>query len=194
MFSCFPPHRSDNIGFDVRGNVRLFDFGLTKELKKQDLVEAPDKYDATGLTGSRRFMSPEIVKCLPYGFSADIYSFSILLWQIFSLQTPFPHINVRKHYEEVVIKHKRPNKHAAKLSPMLCNMMTSGWHHEPSQRPSFSQICQQLQVEILDVTADSAMSIVDRSTHLLNRSLKSLYNNKRMDGDDEYDDDDADFL
>ena len=170
---------TDNVGFDVRGNVRIFDFGLAKELKKHDLVQAPDKYDATGLTGSRRFMSPECIQCLPYGFSADVYSYSILFWQMFALQVPFPNNDVRKHYEQVVVKHKRPNKQAAKVSPMLMNMMTSSWDDEPSKRPSFKQICQQLQVEILDVTADGAggASIVDRSTHLMNRSLNSLYNN-----------------
>ena len=44
----------DNIGVDVRGDMRVFDFGLAKELKPKDLVEAPEGYNATGLTGSRR--------------------------------------------------------------------------------------------------------------------------------------------
>ncbi|GKY97947.1 hypothetical protein MPSEU_000752700 [Mayamaea pseudoterrestris] len=183
--------KPDNVGFDVRGNVRIFDFGLAKELKKHDLVEPPDKYDATGLTGSRRFMSPECIKCLPYGFSADVYSYSILFWQIFALQVPFPNNNVRKHYEQVVLKQQRPNKHAAKVSPMLMNMMTSAWDDDPSKRPLFKQICQQLQVEILDVTADGAggASIVDRSTHLMNRSLNSLYNNAAQRDSHEEEDD-----
>jgi serine/threonine protein kinase len=183
---------ADNVGFDVRGNVRIFDFGLAKELKMHELVEPPDKYDATGLTGSRRFMSPECIQCLPYGLSSDVYSYSILFWQIFSLQVPFPSNNVRQHYEQVVVQQKRPNKHAAKVSPMLMNMMTSGWDADPSKRPLLKQICQQLQVEILDVTCDGAggASIVDRSTHLMNRSLNSLYNTvppqKEFDYEDDY--------
>ena len=48
--------KPENAGVDVRGDVRLFDFGLAKELKPKDLVEAPDEYLATGLTGSRRYM------------------------------------------------------------------------------------------------------------------------------------------
>jgi hypothetical protein len=41
------------MGFDVRGDVRLFDFGVARELKPKDLVKAPDGYRCTGLTGSR---------------------------------------------------------------------------------------------------------------------------------------------
>ena len=45
--------KPENVGVDVRGDMRLFDFGLAKELKVRDLVKAPDEYTATGLTGSR---------------------------------------------------------------------------------------------------------------------------------------------
>lgn len=31
--------KPSNLAFDVRGTIRLFDFGLAKELKKRDLVE-----------------------------------------------------------------------------------------------------------------------------------------------------------
>lgn len=41
-----------NIGFDVRGHVKVFDLGLAKELKDRDLVDG-DKYDLTPMTGTR---------------------------------------------------------------------------------------------------------------------------------------------
>lgn len=41
--------------FSSLKDMRLFDFGLVKELKAKDLVEPPDGYAATGLTGSRRY-------------------------------------------------------------------------------------------------------------------------------------------
>jgi serine/threonine protein kinase len=63
-----------NIGCDVRGDWKIFDFGLCRELKKCDLREAPDGFDCTGLTGSRRWMAPEVVLCKLYGLKADVYS------------------------------------------------------------------------------------------------------------------------
>jgi serine/threonine protein kinase len=50
--------KPDNVGFDEKGVLKLFDFGLAKELKDADKL--PDgNYRMTGHTGSRRYMSPE---------------------------------------------------------------------------------------------------------------------------------------
>ena len=48
--------KPDNVGLDHEGQWRLFDFGLSKELKEKDLVQPPDGYNTTGTVGSRRYM------------------------------------------------------------------------------------------------------------------------------------------
>lgn len=51
--------KPDNVGFDFEGRVKLFDFGLAKEL--DPLQRTPDgMYEMSGGTGSRRFMAPEV--------------------------------------------------------------------------------------------------------------------------------------
>ena len=48
----------DNIGFDVRGDVKIFDLGLAKELScSKD--NGDGTYQLTGDTGSPRYMAPE---------------------------------------------------------------------------------------------------------------------------------------
>ena len=42
--------KPDNMGFDQNGVLKIFDFGLAKELKS-DLKKENDKYDLTGNTG-----------------------------------------------------------------------------------------------------------------------------------------------
>jgi serine/threonine protein kinase len=50
--------KPDNVGFDEQGVLKLFDFGLAKELK--DSAKTTDgRYRMSGHTGSRRYMSPE---------------------------------------------------------------------------------------------------------------------------------------
>jgi serine/threonine protein kinase len=165
--------KPENIGFDVRGDVRIFDFGLARELKPKDLVEPPDGYDCTGMTGSRRYMAPECVRCLPYGFSADVYSFAILMWQIFALKTPFPNFDSKKHFDVVVQRGKRPPVAAANLPSSMRRMMESSWAEEPSRRPDFVAICQEIQVEINRVGADGT-HLSDRSKFLADMSISSL--------------------
>lgn len=46
-----------NQGFDVRGDVKLFDFGLAKELDEKAKLD-DGTYHLTGDTGSLRYMAP----------------------------------------------------------------------------------------------------------------------------------------
>lgn len=152
--------------------MQIFDFGLAKELKLVDLVEPPDSYEATGLTGSRRYMPPEVVRCANYGFKADVYSFSILFWEICALETPYAKMDADTHFNKVVARGVRP-KRLSYLPTQVRAMMEDGWSSDASKRPSFKQICLILQVAIADRTGESNASVVNRSKHLLNRSLRS---------------------
>lgn len=55
--------KPENIGFDVRGDAKVFDFGLSKELNQKDYV-GDGLFNMSGLTGSRRYMAPEVVLCM----------------------------------------------------------------------------------------------------------------------------------
>ena len=50
--------KPDNVGFDVRGDVKIFDLGLAKEIDPQHKL-ADGTYKLTGDTGSLRYMAPE---------------------------------------------------------------------------------------------------------------------------------------
>lgn len=155
----------------MRGDAKIFDFGLAKELLPRDMV-GPDQYKASGLTGSRRYMSPEVALCKPYGLSADVFSFSILLWEIMSLKVPFAGYNVERHTEEVVHGGKRPK--IPKSWPIfLRTMLESGWSVNPTHRPSFSRICDLIRGELVAIEGSMAGDIADRSKHLLDRSHSS---------------------
>jgi hypothetical protein len=46
--------KPDNCGFDLQDNLKLFDFGLAKELKESDIV-GDGLYKLTGMTGALRY-------------------------------------------------------------------------------------------------------------------------------------------
>lgn len=66
-----PPQKPDNIGFNAKGIVQLFDFGLAKELKDKDLARN-GLYKLTGFTGSIRYMAPEVGLKKAYNQKVDI--------------------------------------------------------------------------------------------------------------------------
>ena len=65
-------------------------------------------YKLTGETGSMRYMSPEVYKSETYNLSADIYSFGMVLWEIFALEKPFEEYSTSMHKDLVIGKGYRP--------------------------------------------------------------------------------------
>jgi serine/threonine protein kinase len=75
------------LGFDDEGVLKLFDFGLAKELHESSKDE-DGLYHMTGFTGAIRYMAPEVGLYQPYNLSADVYSWSMLFWYLLALQPP----------------------------------------------------------------------------------------------------------
>jgi serine/threonine protein kinase len=79
--------KSDNILFNIEGDVKLADFGcsaqLTKEVSKRQT-----------LTGTVHWTAPEMIKGIMqgrknYGVSADIWSFGIFAIELANREPPF---------------------------------------------------------------------------------------------------------
>ncbi len=48
-------------------------------------------------------MAPEVALCMKYGLSADVFSYSILLWEIISLKVPFAGFDVSEVFPTFVL-------------------------------------------------------------------------------------------
>mmetsp|Transcript_36050 Transcript_36050/g.53720 ORF Transcript_36050/g.53720 Transcript_36050/m.53720 type:complete len:487 (-) Transcript_36050:115-1575(-) len=130
--------KPDNIGFTYEGKLKLFDFGLAKELDPREQTSRVN-YKMSGQTGSRRYMAPEVVKSEPYSLKADIYSFIIVVYEIFSLQPAYKGMTVDEHFHDVVLGRNRPA-----LDPLwpsvLSSLLKCGWAGNPMNRPTMTQI------------------------------------------------------
>jgi len=140
--------KPDNIGFDIRGDVKLFDFGLAKELDTSLQSEGcSEMYELSGNTGSLRYMAPEVARSDPYNLSADVYGFGLLLWQICSLQLPFDGMNRQDHSELVVYGNERPQVDPSWSTPLRI-LMKRSWEQDPLIRPTMDSIYKILRREI----------------------------------------------
>jgi len=125
--------KPENIGFDQNQKLKVFDFGLAKEILPH---EHGPYYHHTGFTGPLRYMAPEVARGKAYGTSADLYSFAILLWQIWTLEVPFENYEDEDLFiQDVIIKKKRP-----KLNNVSCKLIRtiveSCWDENKKKRPS----------------------------------------------------------
>ena len=143
--------KPDNIGFDVRGDVKIFDFGLAKEFKKKDRG-ADGTFHLTAETGSPRYMAPEVFLGKPYNETCDVYSFSILLWQILKAEVPFD-----EYTESMIINDVCKGGVRPKLDPSWSqnaqHCLIAGWASEISRRARMEQISDKLR-EIIMVETD----------------------------------------
>merc|ERR1712176_1490584 len=158
-----------DIGFDIRGDIKIFDFGLAKELKPCER-EGVDKYRTSGVAGTRRYMAPEVCQVKPYGLSIDVYSFGILIWEIFSLREAYEKFNREKHYKEAVVEGKRPK--IAKHWPFVIkNLIERCWHRSPEERPSFQAVCALIKLSL----PGNDVNVSERSGNLMLRSYRSRH-------------------
>ena len=49
----------------------------------------------TKLCGTRGYVAPEMLKCLPYSFPVDIWSFGVMLYALRIGEFPFPELIVK---------------------------------------------------------------------------------------------------
>ena len=127
--------------------MKLFDFGLAKEL--DPLQRTPDGqfYEMSGGTGSRRFMAPEVALGEPYNLSADIYSFAILLWELVALDKAFGKLSQDDHKELVIKQNERPPLKKEWTSAVQY-LLQSCWKRDPLHRVSSKELYRLLKQEV----------------------------------------------
>ncbi|MFQ5633676.1 MAG: serine/threonine protein kinase, partial [bacterium] len=77
--------KSDNIMVSDEGAAKVMDFGLAKMQKKADM-----HLTKTGTTmGTLAYMSPEQASGLPIDNRSDIFSFGVVLYELFAGKLPF---------------------------------------------------------------------------------------------------------
>jgi hypothetical protein len=129
--------KPQNVGFDATGNVRLIDFGLAR-------VYEEGERKLTGRTGTARYMAPEVVRSQSYSFPADVHSYSILMWEVCTLQKWYTNaVSVSTMMRQVAHDKARPSLERIE-SPVIRNLLSACWSPDPSMRPTFEHIVQDL--------------------------------------------------
>ena len=149
--------KPDNIGFDLSGTVKIFDFGLAKSLSDCE-ANKDGLYNLTGMTGALRYMAPEVCLGKPYNLAADVYSWSMIMWYILSLEPPFGLYSQEMIIDRVLKRGTRPSVFKS-WSDSIGNLMKRGWHTEIAERPSFQEISLVLKQELIESDSTVAGSM-----------------------------------
>jgi serine/threonine protein kinase len=150
-----------NIGFDEHGTIKLFDFDSSRLLDEEDMNS---NRRMTARVGSLRYMSPECFMGKPYGFPSDVFSFAILLWEIYTLERPYNHV----HTTSVLLKMASLGRARPPLSLVMSRsvkaLLKKSWNPNPDRRPGFRSIMDTLRsLEFSNDTKERRASLFGRS-------------------------------
>jgi serine/threonine protein kinase len=85
--------KTSNVSVDRNGVVRLMDFGIARLL-----VSAAHTTQTGMIVGTPAYMSPEQVRGERSDLRSDIYSFGIVVYEVFTGQTPFRGDQVHEYF------------------------------------------------------------------------------------------------
>ena len=174
--------KKENIGFDVRGDVKIFDFGLSKCLSEKarfkDSCGRPAYgYNLTPRTGSIPFMAPEVCRADPYSVECDVFSFAILLWELLALKPAYSGYSRREYMDRVVRNKERPSIHKH-WPPLTRFILSEAWDDNPQKRPTMKRFAAMIRGDLNDMSSDS--SIQNRTKHMKDRSAHSFRLSRRI--------------
>lgn len=117
--------------------AKVSDFGLTKvDSKMSDNAMLPIKWSA-----------PEALKKQKFSTKSDVWSYGILLWEIFSYgRQPYPKMSLIEVKEQVEGGYRMAAPEDCPLE--VYSMMRMCWEQEPRKRPSFHKLRHKLEQEI----------------------------------------------
>jgi hypothetical protein len=121
-------------------------------------------------------MAPEIALKEPYDKEADVFSFSMLLWEITSMEFLYPGYTIKDYYVRVVKNNERPTipKKKRDWHPVIKAIVQEGWDRKPQNRPNMKRVGLMIRGLLQDIYSDD--SILHRSTHMMDKSHRSLHN------------------
>lgn len=113
--------KPENIMIDlVSSNIKFVDFGLAKVITRP----------VRGIAGTPGYIAPEILKEHPYGFPADVYSFGMTLFVLWSERGPTKKTLIPLYLKDT--------------PRMFRSLVMDCLRHTPSERPEIDEIIERL--------------------------------------------------
>ncbi|XP_061094805.1 vascular endothelial growth factor receptor 2 isoform X2 [Conger conger] len=119
--------------------VKICDFGLARDVYKD-----PDYVRKGDARLPLKWMAPETIFDRVYTTQSDVWSFGVLLWEIFSLgASPYPGVGIDESFCRRLREGTRMRA-PDYASPEIYRTMLECWLDRPTDRPTFAELVEHL--------------------------------------------------
>eukprot|EP01121_Diplochlamys_sp_Union-15-3_P001604 TRINITY_DN11389_c0_g1_i1.p1 TRINITY_DN11389_c0_g1~~TRINITY_DN11389_c0_g1_i1.p1 ORF type:complete len:712 (-),score=84.61 TRINITY_DN11389_c0_g1_i1:23-2158(-) len=118
--------------------ILLCDFGVCK---KTDLTST--------MLGTPIYLPPEVNDSSQYNSSADVYSFSLVLWEMLYREVPYREFSNFLELRSAVARGIRPKLDGCPVN--LANLIKLCWSQDPTKRPNFRSILKHLSTIVSEI-------------------------------------------
>uniref|UniRef100_A0A8C9RR54 receptor protein-tyrosine kinase n=1 Tax=Scleropages formosus TaxID=113540 RepID=A0A8C9RR54_SCLFO len=128
-----------NILLSENNVVKICDFGLARDIYKD-----PDYVRKGEARLPLKWMAPEAIFDKIYTTQSDVWSFGVLMWEIFSLgASPYPGLQIDEDFCRR-LKEGTRMRAPEYASSEIYQTMLDCWHGEPEMRPTFTDLVERL--------------------------------------------------
>ncbi|KAK2489068.1 hypothetical protein MC885_006887 [Smutsia gigantea] len=128
-----------NILLSENNVVKICDFGLARDIYKN-----PDYVRKGDTRLPLKWMAPESIFDKIYSTQSDVWSYGVLLWEIFSLGgSPYPGVQMDQDFCGR-LKEGMRMRAPEYATPEIYQIMLDCWHKDPKERPRFAELVEKL--------------------------------------------------
>lgn len=121
------------INVDGKFRVKISDFGMSRFIEH-------DYYKTSDRVFAIKWAAPEVLEYGRFSSKSDVWSFGVVMWEIFSYgKLPYHEFSNSEAAKKVLEEHYQLPK-PVDCPDMLYELMQACWNFEPNDRPSFRQL------------------------------------------------------
>jgi len=152
--------KSDNLLVTADWVVKVSDFGLSRfKDETYSYLQPSSPFDVT-------ITSPEVLEQNHISEKADVYSFGLLLWELYTRRRPFKDMNPHWVAQSVINDQLRPSlNEAADWCPDYVSLMIRCWAQDHRERPTFQEILATLDQLYMRETAKPSAGYIGLEEH-----------------------------